>query len=74
MYVVDVTPSSEPVVGTTRELFRGHFHFQQNGDQSFDVFPDNQRFLMIQPVPESRRELRVMTGLHVPDLKTLQVK
>jgi hypothetical protein len=39
------------VVGTARELFRGHFHFQQNGDQSFDVFPDNQHFLMIQPCP-----------------------
>ena len=65
-YVVGVTPSSEPVVGAPRELFRGRFHFQPNGDQSFDVFPDNQRFLMIQPVPESRRELRVMTGVGLP--------
>jgi len=63
MYVVAVTPSSEPVAGTARELFRGHFHFQRNGDQSFDVLPGNQRFLMIQPVPESRRELRVISRL-----------
>ena len=63
MYVAGVTPSPEPVVGAAREPFRVHFHLQQNGDQSFDVFPDNRRFLMIQPVPASRRELRVMTGL-----------
>jgi len=48
-------------IGAPKELFRGQFHFQRNGDQSFDVFPDNQRFLMIQPSPESRRELRVLT-------------
>jgi serine/threonine-protein kinase len=62
MLVAEISPESEAVVGSPRELFHGHFHFQENEDQSFDVFPDGERFLMIQPTPESRRELRVITN------------
>ena len=62
MLVAEISPDSEAVVGSPRELFRGHFHFQENEDQSFDVFPDGERFIMIQPTSESRRELRVITN------------
>ncbi len=50
MMAVDITTQPSITTGSPRLLFEGRYEFSGNGDSGYDVAPDGQRFLMIQPV------------------------
>jgi hypothetical protein len=52
MMVVDVAAQSTFSVGTPRVLFQGRYNTSLTSTANYDVTPDGQRFLMIQP-PET---------------------
>jgi serine/threonine-protein kinase len=60
LMVVAVATDSAFVAGPPRELFRGVWFNDPGGDQSYDVSPDGQRFLMVDPGAHTGVELRVI--------------
>jgi hypothetical protein len=62
MIAVAFDPEAESPVGAETVLFEAPFVFDPSGDQSYDVFPDGQSFVMMFPALESPPRLFVMTG------------
>ena len=60
---VSFIPESDDPVGEETILFEGEFEFDSTGDQSYDVFPSGQHFVMIQQQAAAAPRLRVVTGL-----------
>jgi len=63
MITVSFTPESDDHVGEETILFDGEFEFDSTGDQSYDVFPSGQHFVMIQQQAAAAPRFRVVTGL-----------
>jgi len=63
MISVAFDPRGESPVGKEAVLFNAPFVFDPTGDQSYDVFPDGQSFVMMFPDLKSPPRLFVMTGL-----------
>jgi Tol biopolymer transport system component len=57
---VTVTPGPTPAFGPPRQLFTGRFAMN-NPARGFDVSPDGQRFLMLQPRPRAPDVVTSMT-------------
>ncbi len=62
LMAVSVTADSVFAASPPRELFAGIPFTDPGGDQSYDVSPDGQRFLTIDPGPESAATLRVIVN------------
>lgn len=70
--MIAVETSSSLQVGTPELLFNGRFvrEDSRSGGHSYDVGPDGQRFVMMEPVPDepgteaSRTQLRVVLSWH----------
>ena len=62
MMAVAFDPGAPDPLGAESELFELGFEFDPSEDQSYDVFPDGQHFVMLWPDQESPPRLRVVTG------------
>ena len=62
MMVVDVRLEPELEVSEPRELFRGNFRPAPAVNSNYDVSPDGERFLMIQPTGDAPREIHVIVN------------
>ncbi|MCH7823629.1 MAG: hypothetical protein IH849_02405 [Acidobacteria bacterium] len=61
MIAVEFDSDAESPVGEETVLFEAVFEFDAYGDQSYDVFPDGQSFVMMVPDLESPPKLFVIT-------------
>ena len=57
MWVVPIDTDTGPTfrAGKPQIVFEGHYATNPYGNPFYDVAPDGQRFLMVQPSPESTR-------------------
>ncbi len=62
MIAVEITGDQDSPIGPATVLFEETYAFDRAGDQSYDVFPDGQHFVMVQPNPDIPPRLRVVTG------------
>ncbi|UCF37998.1 MAG: protein kinase [Acidobacteriota bacterium] len=62
MMAVAFNPDSADPLGAETELFQFDFAFDPSGDQSYDVFPDGQHFVMLQQDAQNPPRLRVVAG------------